>query len=188
MKLLLLVVTTLLASCALVKQLDPGEQAVGNRLKLAIDGGWNRFGYYHFDPAQVWTMEGLLIDQLLVYPGVANGKAMHPVNDPDAQNNVVFYANLSDQELVAMFEKLLTRSGTELRMGKVEPFSFDGRKGLRFEFVRLGNADIPAYRGVGFAVIDKRELFALIYFAPRLGFFARYQARVEAIARSAKIL
>lgn len=187
MKLLLASVTFLMASCTLVSQLDPGQQAIGNRLTLSIDGGWNRFGYYYFDPAQVWTREGLPIDQLLVYPGITNGRAMHPVTDPEARNVVTFDANMSNEDLVALFERLLNRHGAVISVREVEPATIDSRRGVRFEFERMANQDSPVYRGVGFAVIDKGELFALIYIAPRLGFFPRHKDRVEAIARSAKI-
>lgn len=193
---LILALTFLLASCASVNKVEPGEQLIGNRLSLTIDGRWNQYGYYYFNPAQVWTIDGLPVDQLLVYSGIVNDKPMHPVVENEEHKSVVFRADMTNEELVAMFQKLLTRDGSVLRVGKIEPYDFDGRKGVRFGFARaevrydrslIGITDSPAYDGLGFAVIDKRELFALIYFAPRLGFFPRHKDRVEAIARSAKI-
>jgi hypothetical protein len=194
---LLLALTLLLASCAIVNKGEPGEQLIGNRLNLTIDGGWNQFGYYYFDPAQVWTMDGLPVDQLLVYSGIVNNKPMHRVVENEEHKSVVFRADMTNEDLIAMFQKLLTMDGSALHLGKIEPYNFDGRKGVRFEFARasvhyvpslIGITDSPAYDGLGFAAIDKGELFALIYFAPRLGFFPRHKERVEAIARSAKIL
>jgi hypothetical protein len=38
-----------------------------------------------------------------------------------------------------------------------------------------------------YGAISKGELFAVLYLAPRLGFFPRHQLRVERIARSARI-
>jgi len=41
--------------------------------------------------------------------------------------------------------------------------------------------------GEGWAAVSKGELFAMLYMAPRLGFFARHAPEVEKIAASAKI-
>ena len=40
--------------------------------------------------------------------------------------------------------------------------------------------------GVGYGTVSKGELFALLYAAPRLGFFPRHKDKVEQIARSAR--
>lgn len=91
------------------------------------------------------------------------------------------------EEVVAMFEGVLTRDGSTFKLLKLDPYPFGGRKGYRFEYERIGKVDNVQQRGVGFGAIDKGELFALIYQAPRLTFFPRHKDRVDAIAKSVVI-
>jgi hypothetical protein len=42
-------------------------------------------------------------------------------------------------------------------------------------------------RGLGYGTVSKGELFAMLYTAPRLTFFARHRERVEQMARSATL-
>ena len=50
-----------------------------------------------------------------------------------------------------------------------------------------GISRTPSFSGVGFGTVAKGELYAMLYAAPQLGFFARHQRSVEQMARSAKL-
>ena len=72
-------------------------------------------------------------------------------------------------------------------MNKLEPVSFGGEKGFRFEYAIVRRVDNAQLSGVGYGVVSKGELFALLYHAPRLAFFPRHKEKVEEIARSARL-
>ena len=86
-----------------------------------------------------------------------------------------------------VFEGALTRDGSTFKLAKLEPSAFGGAKGLRFEYAVVRKIDNLQLSGVGFASVSDGELFAMLYSAPRLGFFARHQQRVEDIAKTAKV-
>lgn len=187
-KLLLLVLLVLLSSCATVRKVESGNHAVGKRLSVDIQGMWNHLDFPSIKPAEVWTMEGITVDEFFLYSGIKDGQAMHPANPANGkQKNFVFRSTMQIEEVVAMFEGVLTRDGSTFKLLKLEPYPFGGRKGYRFEYERICKVDNVQQRGVGFGAIDKGELFALIYQAPRLIFFPRHKDRVEAIAKSVVI-
>ncbi|HEX2565918.1 MAG TPA: hypothetical protein VHL85_03605 [Burkholderiales bacterium] len=162
-----------LAACASVARLQSGEQELGGRLVLDFDGAWNEVG------EQLWTREGLPIDQLRVFAGIRDGEPLEP-------KGPVFHAGLPPAELPALFAALLGGDGSAFTLRKVEPCGFAGG-GTRFEYVLRRKLDNVELAGVGYASVRGGALFAMLYSAPRLVFFDRYRPAVERIAQSARI-
>ena len=78
-RLLLVLLAFELAGCAVVpkmEKVDSGQQNIGARLELTLDGAWNHFQSAQIAPARVWTMEGLPVDELRVFAGVKSGEAI----------------------------------------------------------------------------------------------------------------
>lgn len=187
-KILLIVLALSLAACASVKKVESGDRAVGDRMSINIQGNWNHLDFPGIKPAEIWTMEGVTIDEFLIYSGIKDGQAMHPEGGGSGQKkNFVFRSNMQVEAVVSLFEGVLTRDGSTFKLTKLEPYPFGGRKGYRFEYERIRKFDNVQQSGVGFGAIDKGELFALIYQAPRLTFFPRHRERVEMIAKSVTI-
>ena len=183
---LIAIFAAIVAGCATVSKIDSGEQTIGERMLVTLEGAWNHVNVPGMGPAQVWTMEGLPVDQLLVYAGIKNEETVHPAGR-SGQKNFAFRSAMQPDEIVAMFEGMLTRDGSQFKLVKLEPASFGGEKGFRFEYSIVRRVDNAQLSGVGFGAVSKGELFALLYHAPRLAFFARHQPRVEQIARSARL-
>jgi hypothetical protein len=177
-----------LAACVTVSKIDTGEQTIGERMLVTLEGPWNQVNTPAMEPAKVWTMEGLPLDQLLVYSGIKNDeKVSGPAPGAAARKDFVFRSSMQPDEVVTMFEGMLTRDGSQFKLVKLEPASFGGEKGFRFEYSIVRRGDNAQLSGVGFGAVSKGELFALLYHAPRLTFFPRHQPRVEQIARSARL-
>jgi hypothetical protein len=174
-----ILILVLAAGCATVetKKVESGDRTVGDRMVLTLDGAWNHVQAPNMGPAQIWTMEGLPVDQLLVYSGIKEGEAIHAANANAQRKSFQFRQNMQPDEIVSMFEGMLTRDGSTFKLAKLEPYAFGGGKGLRFEYEMLRKVDSVQLSGVGFAAVSNGELFALLYNAPRL----------EKIARSAKV-
>jgi len=184
----IVVVALAIAGCATtqVTKVEPGERLVGERLEIKVEGPWNHINTPLLAPAQAWTMEGFPIDQLLIYSGIKDGEAVHPSASGSAKS-FNFRSTMQADEIVAMFEGALTRDGSTFKLAKLEPSSFGGAKGLRFEYAIVRKFDNVQLSGVGYAAVSNGELFAMLYNAPRLEFFSRQQGRVEQIARTAKL-
>ena len=181
---LAVIVVVLAAGCATVEKVETGERAVGERMTLTLEGAWNKIN--SSGPAQLWTMEGVTVDQLLLYSGVKNEELVHASSGGGAKS-FAFRSGMQPDEIVAMFEGALTRDGSQFSLKKLEPVSFGGERGFRFEYAIVRRVDNAQLSGVGYGVVSKGELFALLYHAPRLAFFPRHLPRVEQIAKSARV-
>jgi hypothetical protein len=175
-----------IASCASIAKVEKGDRSVGARMVVAIDGPWNRVDAPGLGPAENWTMEGLPIDRLLIYSGIKEGESIYTTSGPNAKR-FTFRANMQPDEIVNLFEGMLARDGSRFKLTRVEPFDFAGQKGFRFDYTLARNLDNVQLLGVGYGAVSKGELFAIVYMAPQLAFFARHKDRVEHMAAAVRL-
>ena len=182
-------VLALSAGCASVAKVESGQQTIGGRLTVHLDGAWNRISAPGLGPAETWTMEGLPVDQLAIFSGLKDGEAIHPENRGAATKlkNFQFRSGMQAEDIAALFEGAFTRDGSRFKLVNLEPAAFGGIKGVKFEYALTRKVDNVQLSGVGYAAVSRGELFAIVYSAPRLAFFPRHIAKVEQISRSARI-
>jgi hypothetical protein len=180
------VLLSVLSGCAAVTKVETGERAVGERMTVKLEGAWNHVNAPGMGPGQTWTMEGLPVDQLLLYSGLKDGEAVHGTG-PGEKKIFSFRSSMQPEEVVAMFEGMMTRTGSSFKLLKLEPTTFGGIKGSRFEFTLTRKLDGVQLSGFGYSAISKGELFAILYMAPRLGFYPRHAAQADRISRSAYV-
>lgn len=188
-KLWVVVMVLMLTGCVSASRVAPGENTLGERLKVTLDGAWNQIKAPGMGPAQIWTMEGLPIDQLLIYTGLKDGEAVHATNSGtnSKSKNFNFRSSMESDEIVALFAGMLTRDGSNFKLTRLEPSKFCEANGFRFEYNLTRKVDNVQLSGIGYGAISKSELFAIIYQAPRLTFFSRHKSSIEQIALSARI-
>jgi hypothetical protein len=187
-KLAIAVALLWLSGCVSVAKVETGDRAVGERMSVKLEGAWNHISAPGMGPGETWTMEGLPLDQLLLYSGVKDGQLMHGAAPMGTKmKEYSFRSSMQPDEIVAMFEGMLTRDGSSFNLVKLEPAMFGGRKGLRFEFATTRKVDGVQLLGFGYGAVSKGELFAILYLAPRLAFYPRYSPRAEQISRSALV-
>jgi len=83
-----------LSACANVAKMDKGDQALGERLMVTLDGPWNQVNAPGLGPAQTWTMEGLPVDQLRIYSGIKDGEAIFTGGAGQNAKRIDFRANM----------------------------------------------------------------------------------------------
>ena len=193
-KLLLSLCVLMLAACASVQKIESGDRTLGERFTVTLEGDWNQVKAPNIGPpdTETWTMEGLPIDQMLIYTGLKNGQAIHAVrqnanSSTPAPKNFEFRSTMQPDEIAGLFEGMLTRDGSAFKLVKLEPTTFAGGKGFRFDYALTRKVDHVQLAGFGYAIVDKDMLYAVIYHAPRLVFFERHKTRVEQIAKSARL-
>ena len=182
------VLVSLLAGCATVRKVETGVNTVGERLSFNLDGPWNHVDFPGIKPGQVWTMEGIFVDELVIYSGIKNGEKMHAPNPAGGKTkDIVFTNQMNREELAAMFEGVLAKDGSAVNRKRISPSAFGGSPGVMFEFERTRKDDGLKQLGFGYAAIDGGELFALVYVAPEITFFQQHKDRVERVAKTAQI-
>jgi hypothetical protein len=177
-----------LAGCVSIAKVEKGDRAIGSRMNVVIEGPWNHVNAPGMGPAETWTMEGLPVDQLLLYSGLKDGEAIHStVHVAPNFKRFNFRASMHADEIVSLFEGMLTRDGSRFKLTRLAPVDFAGQKGFRFDYTLTRKVDNVELAGLGYGAVSKGELFAIVYMAPQLTFFARHKARVEQMASAARL-
>ncbi|MGM9512765.1 hypothetical protein ACS5PK_00760 [Roseateles sp. DB2] len=177
-----------LAGCAAVQKVEVGDVTIKERLAVTIDSPWNQFGTGMGDNTPTWTKEGITIDALQFYVGIRDGALLAPqLSGQKDAAPLVFKSGMQPEQVVALFQSLMTRDGSAFTLEKIAPTEFVGTKGFRFEYTLTRKIDDVRLQGVGWGAIKNGDLFLVNYAAPRLRFFGAYLPQAEAIARSARV-
>jgi hypothetical protein len=183
-----LALAAVLAGCAGVVKVSPGDALVGERLRVPVDAAWNQFGAPHVagKATAMWTQEGLAIDQLNFYVGIKDGAELAAAQS-DKQRALVFRAAMQPHELVALFESLYTRDGSTFTLEKLEPAEVLGQRGWRAQYTVLRKFDEVRLRGDAWGTVRDNELYAMTFAAPALGFYPRLAPGVEKVVAAARL-
>jgi hypothetical protein len=104
-RLLALLVVLLLAGCAVptVSKIEQGEQIVGGRIVVKLDGPWNRFDDFGGFPIPTWTVEGITVDRLQFFVAVKDGATLIPQSDAAREKRpLTFRKAMQPHEIVAL--------------------------------------------------------------------------------------
>lgn len=180
----------LVAGCATptVSRVEQGDQVVAERLAVKLDGPWNRFDGLGGFPVPTWTVEGVTVDRLQFFVGIKDGKSLVPQSDAAREKRpLTFRASMQPHEIVALFQTMLTADGSAFDLVKLDPVTFLGGPGFRFEYSLVRRVDEVRLSGFGYARVNNGELHAIVFQAPRLAFYPRYQPQVERMAQTASL-
>jgi hypothetical protein len=177
-----------LAGCAAVSKVDKGEALIRSRLTVQVTEPWNQFERGLADNTPTWTHEGITVDTLQFYVGVKDGELLAPT--PTGRKGIeplTFRAAMQPADVMTLLQSLLTRDGSSFSLDRLEATEFVGARGFRIEYSMVRKLDEVRLRGVAFGAVRSGELFLINYSAPRLAFYPKHAAGVEALARSAKV-
>ena len=177
-----------LAGCAAVSKVETGEVLVKNRLAVQVVEPWNQFERGLADNTPTWTHEGITVDALQFYVGLKDGELLAPT--PSGRKGIeplTFRSTMRPADVMVLLQSLLTRDGSSFSLDRLEATDFVGTRGFRIEYSMVRKVDDVRLRGVAFGAVRNGELFLINYSAPRLAFFPRHAAGVEALARSARV-
>ncbi|MBA2674478.1 hypothetical protein [Ramlibacter sp.] len=182
-----------LAGCMSISKVD-GEQVVQGKLAVQVSAAWNRMrDPWDVQPFETWTQEGLPLDHLRIWGGVAPGQPLVskpveylPREDQRAQRVPTFRSNMPPEKLVNLFEELYAASGT-VQITRIEPTVFAGEKGVHFEFTLARREDDVMLQGAGWLAVRGGELYAATFVAPRMHFYPRLLPMAQAVVGTARI-
>lgn len=179
----------LLAACASAVKVESGDRAVGDRMKLTLEGAWNQISAPNIagPHSEIWTMEGLAVDRMTLYAGVRDDEPIHPDPGGNDKRSFRFRADMRPEQIAALLEGVRTRDGSTFRIDRIEPADFGGGKGFRLDYTLVRKVDNVELSGMARVAVNGGEMFGIVYEAPKLVFFPRHRERVSRIIDSALI-
>ena len=184
-----LVLLLLVAGCTHYVMVGPTLVTIDDAFVVDPKIAWTRVERLGpSDPNQVWTLDGVRLNTLSFYPGIADNEPL--IRQKSSQEKVpVFRKDLSSEEIMDLFEATVTRStqSTLTETHDLRPGEFGGVPGFRFEMTFTMKDEVPRKAVVAGAVWNDR-LYLVVYQAPRLYYFDKYLGLVESIIASVRFV
>lgn len=184
---LLFVLIVFLSGCAAMAKVGPGDVTIREAMTVSLDSAWNRLEQGAPKNTEVWTTDGLALDRLVFYVGIADGQALGELQARKDRQIPKFSASMQPHEIAEMYEVFVTYDGSTFKREKLAPAQFAGGAGFRFDFSRVRKGDEVEMRGVGYAVVRGGKLYMMVFEAPSIHYFNKHLGRAEAAAKSARI-
>ncbi|MFM5930324.1 MAG: hypothetical protein ACKOPQ_05405 [Novosphingobium sp.] len=173
------------------KLVKPATPTAVAKSTFTVSSGeeWNRNSYRPIKKSELWTLDGLALNEVYFVSGLIAGEPLY--REVDKKNKplpkMAKAMQLTDipeffesSQRVALNTSLFELTGTE-------PVKFAGNDGVRFTFEYAVQGNPMRYKGMAQAALVKGQLYLISYIAPSIYYFDRDRAKAEAIMASAKI-
>jgi hypothetical protein len=159
-------------------------------LTITPDRAWNREGSRPGRNAESWTLDGLGLNDMTFYGGIADGKTLFREVDKKDWPLPRFSATMLAPDIAALFEgSYRVAAGTALvTIDSIAPARFAGHDGFRFTYrFTLEGEEVRRLGEATGAVIDGR-LYLVSFEAPEIFYFARDVAAFRAAVQTARVV
>ena len=182
--LLLAAIALVLAGCPQITLVGAGSsQVTSQRYTVQATTPWNRFT--GFGTQEVWTKDGLGLQELRFYDPVADGQPIFKV--VGGRTPPPFKEDMRANDIADLFAATMLASGTSVaETTDLRPFRFSGHRGFRFH-VNYITAIGSRYRAEVFGAVIKKRLHIVAYVGHEEFYFQQSRAEVEAMMRSIDI-
>jgi hypothetical protein len=177
------------AACEPYEIVEPGAQPIGDGMTVSKSKPWVHIvqPFAPDGPDQVWTLDGIGLNALLIYGGVEDGDVLLEAIGGDEDQPPKFARGMDGLELQELIGATVSRvlaGGIAVEMLSLTPAVFMGAPGFETEFAypTVGGLEM---RGYASGANIEGELYLVIFVAPRIHYFEKDVAEVREIAASA---
>lgn len=168
---------------------DTATPVVNGAMKVTPGQAWNRWTARPSNRGEIWTLDGLGLNELSFFAGIRDGETLY--HEQDRRNLPLprYRSNMSPLDVVELFEgsnRILLQSSI-FEIGKVEPAKLAGHDGVRFQYRFVAGGEELARRGEGVAAIIDGKLYLVNFAAPAIHYFDRDLPKFHAIVDSISI-
>jgi len=191
--LLLCIPLAVLTACVVPYSLvTPGVVAVDN-LTIQAGSGWNSAPPHQRRYARrnsvAWTRDGLLLDRLVIIPGIPDGEPLLTSREKTAAMPV-FRADMLPNELEELLESTIVKFFGEgqavVSTENLRPHRFGDNRGVLFD-MSATVTESPEYKGLVGAFVADDKLYVMYFLGATPHYYSKHLADAEAIIRSATI-
>lgn len=184
----LIVSVLILSACANMSAVNSGQSRFENGFAIDVNGTWNQFERGVTDDVKTWTRDGLYIDALRFFTGIEDGTELAKFNlQEEGQAKLIYKSDFGERAIVALFDQYYSRDGSVFTTTSIAPALFVGEQGIRFDFELIRKADGVRLTGSGWFAKKETKLYALVFTAPKLGFYEQRISDVVSMSDSATV-
>lgn len=174
------------------KAVTAGQLTLGDLEVETVDPLWNKSpgiltAYLH-DDSELWTRDGLLLDYLLLVPGVDDGEAVFHSRS-DSLVFPLFSKDMLPNEIVELTESSLVKLNGDsvvVTSSGLRPYRLGEQRAVMFD-LELTSADEPRRFGRAVAFVKNEQLYLMLYVATELYYFDKHWGKALATMDSARV-
>lgn len=199
----LLCLSLLLSACGTrVAMIEPGYVAVRHNLLVKPDRKWNHIDESMIktlksqgtlsDIYEVWTTEGLPLDQLRFYVGISAGQALENLAldaKETERKSLSVRPGMTLEQIAELVEAVYAHRDGRFKLLKLAPTTFAGLPGVRMEYSYLERKHELELMGLAYGAMDSNNrLYLMTFDAPKLHYYRKLAPSVDRIAQSARLV
>ena len=161
-------------------------QVVGSDITVVPQVAWSQatnktsFG-------QLWTIDGIGLDELRFYTGIRPGAPLMPVPGVQQRDLGKYDSSMLPNDVMELLVSTLNKAGhQQIRTEALRPAPFGSLTGFRFDF-SFANRDGLEMKGMALAAQRNGRLDLILFTAPAEYYFERHAPTVERIFASIQI-
>jgi hypothetical protein len=163
-------------------------QVAKSPLTVVPNEDWNRFMVRPGRNGESWTLDGLTLDDLTYYGGIAEGMTLFREADKKDAPLPRFSAKMLIPDVAQMFEASYRISNKTpiFSIDSIEPATFAGLSGFHFSYSFVVQGEDVRRKGDASGAIKDGKLYMISYEAPVIHYFDAHIGAYQAIVKSAR--
>jgi hypothetical protein len=151
---------------------------------------WNRLGGRVGRNAESWTLDGLPLNDMTFYGGIANGTTLFREVDKKNAPLPRFSSTMLIPDVVQLFEGSyrVANSTSLMSIDSTEPATFAGQPGFRFTYNFTVQNEEVRRKGEAYGAVVGGKLYMVTFEAPVIHYFDAGIEGFRTLAASAKIV
>lgn len=150
---------------------------------------WNRSSSRPSKKGEMWTLDGLQLNELSFFAGIAPGETILKDRRKKDKPLPTFKAQMLAPEIVQLFEATwrITLDTSLFEIDNVEPTTLAGHQGVRFTYHYSVQGDDLRRNGEARAAVVNGQLYLINFTGPAIHYFPTSVEEVRKIMDSAKL-
>lgn len=150
---------------------------------------WNRLGARPGRNAESWTLDGLSLNDVTFYGGIANDTTLFRDTKKKTDPLPRFSSTMLVPDIAQLFESSYRVSmGTSLMViDTIEPATFAGKPGFHFTYNFVVQGEEVRRKGIADGAVIDGRLYMITYEAPAIHYFDAGLESARTLAASARI-
>lgn len=173
------------------KLVDTNVETKINKSAMVATPGeqWNRWSVRPIKTSEVWTLDGVALNELYFVTGLASGGTLYRDAKKKDQPLPKLSASMDLTDIPGFVESStrIALATSVFEMTSVEPAKLGSEPAIKFAYTYAVEGSPLKRRGMGVGTIKKGSLYLVTFVAPDLYYFERDQPKVEKIIESIRL-
>jgi hypothetical protein len=182
----------LISGCVTYTSVGPGELDYAG-LMVQPGQAWNQAPKEATQAARtesrVWTQDGILLDRIVIIPGVPSGEPIFRQLS-GSQALPVFESSMLPNEIEELTEssivKLFGEGGVVVETTNLRPHRYGDKRGILFD-MQVTVSDGPDYKGVAGALVVDQKLNLIIFLGAEPYYYQKHLQDALVIIKGARV-